>query len=89
MNFKIFRQMKTDKIRGICIKHELYTSGNNDAYFAMFDKATQKKDSADEFNQHVTIAFSAFQSRRRIVDVLQANVRGITASLDLEFHACR
>ena len=53
MNFKIFRQMKADKIRGICIKHELYTAGNNDAYFAMFDKATQKKVSADEFDQLV------------------------------------
>lgn len=53
MNFKIFRQLKADKIRGICIKHELYTAGNNDAYFAMFDKATQKKASADEFDQLV------------------------------------
>lgn len=53
MNFKIFRQMKADKIRGICIKHELYTAGNNDAYFAMFDKATQKTASAGAFDQLV------------------------------------
>lgn len=53
MNFKIFRKMKADKIRGICIEHELYTAGNNDDYFAMLDKATQKKASADEFNQLV------------------------------------
>ena len=53
MDFKIFRQMKADKIRSICIEHELYTAGDNDAYFAMFEKATQKTASADEFNQLV------------------------------------
>lgn len=53
MNFKIFRQMKDTKIRSICIEHELYTLGDNAAYFAMFDKATQKTASAEEFDQLV------------------------------------
>ena len=53
MNFKISSKMKADKIRSICIEHELYTAGDNDAYVAMFEKATQKTASADEFNQLV------------------------------------
>lgn len=53
MNFKINRQMRADKIRGICISHRLYTLGNNDDYSAMFDKATQKTASADTFDQLV------------------------------------
>lgn len=53
MNFKSFRQMKDTKIRSICIEHELYTLGDNTAYFAMFDKATQKTASAEEFDQLV------------------------------------
>lgn len=53
MNFKIFKQMVADKIRGICIEHDLYTVGDNDAYSAMFNKATQKTASSDEFDELV------------------------------------
>ena len=53
MNFKVNRQMRADKIRGICISHRLYTLDNNDDYSAMFDKATQKTASADAFDQLV------------------------------------
>ena len=53
MDFKVNRQMRADKIREICISYRLYTLGNNDDYSAMFDKATQKTDSAVDFDKLV------------------------------------